>query len=603
MATEHTAGAADSAAMAEKFQALAAKSQAIVQDFLSNRPDVGRMGMADPAQIGQAFAELSSKMMADPSSLMRAQMEFWQQGIELWAQTARRLFGQEPPEQPKPPADKRFKHPEWTENAVYSYIRDSYLLSARTVLSTVRGVKGLDEDTAKKVDFYTRQFVDAVAPSNFVATNPEVLQKTMETGGQNLLDGLSHLLDDLQRGKGRLNVTMTDMNAFRLGENVATTPGKVVYQNTMMQLIQYEPTTPSVRRTPLLIIPPWINKFYVLDLQPKNSYIRWCVEQGHTVFVISWVNPDESLRDKNFEDYMLEGPIAAMDAIERATGERQVNTVGYCLGGTLLASTLAYLAAKGEDRVKSATYFVTLVDFTEVGEMAVFLGQEDVRVLEARMNEKGYLDAQDMAQSFSMLRANDLIWSFVVANYLLGKEPVPFDLLYWNADATRMPAAMQTFYLKNMYRENNLRKPGGITLAGVPIDLREIKAPSFILGTKEDHIAPWKSGYKATQLYGGPNEYVLSASGHMAGVISAPGSKYGHWTNEQLPATPDEWFNTAKEGKSSWWPRWNEWVSPFGGGEVEPRKPGEGLSVIEDAPGSYVRVRSDEEFLPNEGKS
>ncbi len=327
-----------------------------------------------------------------------------------------------------------------------------------------------------------------------------MLSKTIETGGENLLSGLTNLLNDLQRGKGRLSVTMTDMDAFRLGENIATTPGKVVFQNEMIQLIQYTPMTEQVRKTPLLIIPPWINKFYVLDLQPKNSFIRWCVEQGHTVFVISWINPDARLRDKSFEHYMLEGAIAAMAAVEKATGERAVNCVGYCLGGTLLASTLAYLAAKGDDRVKSATYFVTLVDFVESGDMSVFIDTEQLAALEARMNEKGYLDAQDMATSFNMLRANDLIWSFVVGNYLLGKEPVPFDLLYWNSDATRMPAAMHSFYLRNMYQENNLAKPGGITLDDTPIDLRKITSPTFILGTKEDHIAPWKSAYRATQL-------------------------------------------------------------------------------------------------------
>lgn len=584
----------DPDAMAERMQAIAAKSQAVVQEFLMNRPEVAHLGMGDPGQVSQAFFDLGAKMAADPSSILSAQIDFWMQGLNMWAQATRRILGDETvPPPPAPVADKRFKNPEWSENAVFSYIRDSYLLSARAILSSVRGVKGLDEETARKVEFYTKQYVDAMAPSNFVATNPEVLAKTFETGGENLLNGLKNLLDDLQRGKGRLSVTMTDMDAFKLGENIATTPGKVVFQNEMIQLIQYTPTTETVRRTPLLVIPPWINKFYVLDLQPKNSFIRWCVSQGHTVFVVSWINPDESLRDKNFEDYMLEGPIAAMDAIERATGERQVNTVGYCLGGTLLASTLGWLAAKGDDRVKSATYFVTLVDFTTVGEMSVFIDPEQVKVLEARMNEKGYLEARDMAQSFNMLRANDLIWSFVVANYLLGKEPVPFDLLYWNADATRMPAAMQSFYLRNMYNENNLQKPCGITLAGEPIDLRKITTPTFILGTKEDHIAPWVSAYKATQLYGGPVEFVLSASGHMAGVISAPGSKYGHWTNTSNPPTADEWFKTATPGQSSWWPHWNEWISKFAGGEVAPRTPGDGLSVIEDAPGSYVKVRSE----------
>jgi polyhydroxyalkanoate synthase len=582
----------DPSALAERFQELASKSQAIVAEFMQSQPAIANIGMGDPAQVGQAFVELATKMASDPEAIARTQVDLWQQTMELWARTTARLLGIEPAAAPV--ADKRFKHPEWTENAVFSYIRDSYLLSSRAIQAAVRDVKGLDADTAHKVDFYTKQFVDAVAPSNFVATNPEVLQKTIETGGENLLNGLSNLLADLQRGKGRLSVTMTDMDAFRLGENVATTPGKVIFQNDMIQLIQYTPTTEHVRRTPLLIIPPWINKFYVLDLQPKNSFIRWCVGQGHTVFVISWVNPDAKLRDKSFENYMLEGSLTALDVIEKITGEREVNAVGYCLGGTLLSSTLGYLAAKGENRVKSATYFVTLVDFTSSGELSVFIDEEQLKSLEQRMNEKGFLDAQDMATSFNMLRANDLIWSFVVANYLLGKEPVPFDLLYWNADATRMPAAMHSFYLRNMYQQNRLAKPGGIALDNTPIDLSKVTTPTFILGTKEDHIAPWKSSYKATQIYGGPVEFVLSASGHMAGVISAPGSKYGHWTNSKNPATPEEWLATATEGKSSWWPHWNDWVSAYSGGEIDARTPGDGpYPAIEDAPGSYVRVRSD----------
>jgi polyhydroxyalkanoate synthase subunit PhaC len=445
------------------------------------------------------------------------------------------------------------------------------------------------------VDFYTRQYIDAISPSNFIATNPEVLTTTLQTGGQNLLRGLENLLSDLDRGDGRLAITMVDKNAFRLGENIASTPGKVVYQNDLMQLIQYEPSTSDVRRRPLLIVPPWINKFYVLDLQPKNSFIKWAVDQGHTVFVISWVNPDERLASKNFEDYMLQGPLAALDAIDKAAGERSINAVGYCLGGTLLASTLAYLAAHDDDRIASATCFVTLVDFSEVGDMAVFIDDEQISSLEKRMQERGYLEAQDMATSFNMLRANDLIWSFVVNNYLLGKEQIPFDLLFWNSDATRMPAAMHSFYLRNMYQRNLLAKPGGLTLADTPIDLTKITTPIFLLSTREDHIAPWKSTYAATRLYGGPVKFVLSASGHMAGVISAPGSKYGHWTNDDLPPTPDAWFSGAKSYPSSWWPLWDEWVTQFGLGRVAARSPGNrGLAGIENAPGSYVRVRSDE---------
>jgi polyhydroxyalkanoate synthase len=460
--------------------------------------------------------------------------------------------------------------------------------------STVRNVEGLDDKTARKVDFYTRQFVDAIAPSNFLLTNPEALRATIESGGENLVKGLQNLLTDLERGKGRLSIKMTDLAAFRIGQNIAVTPGKVVFQNDLMQLIQYEPTTATVKRRPLLIIPPWINKFYILDLRPKNSFIKWAVDQGHTVFVISWVNPDEKLAQKSFGDYMLEGPLAALDAIEQATGEREANVIGYCLGGTLLAATLAYMTAKRDSRIKSATYFVTMTDFAEAGELSVFIDEEQLASLEDRMRTHGFLEGRDMATTFNMLRANDLIWSFVVSNYLLGKDPFPFDLLYWNSDSTRMPAAMHSFYLRNMYQENLLVVPGGISLEGVPIDLRTIKVPSFLLSTREDHIAPWRSTYAATQIYGGPVKFTLSASGHIAGVVNPPGSKYGHWENRKCPATPEKWLETATQVNESWWPSWEQWISEFAGGEVKARKPGDGkLKPIEDAPGSYVMVRAE----------
>jgi polyhydroxyalkanoate synthase len=533
-----------------------------------------------------------TKMMTNPAAVASAQIDLFYGTLSVWQKTAERMLMLRAQEA-NAPKDKRFKHPEWSENAIFSFVKDSYLVAAKSILTAVRKVKGMDDATARKVDFYTRQFVDALSPSNFVATNPEAIAATLESGGQNLLRGLENLLVDLERGNGRLSITMTDMTAFRLGENIATTPGKIIYQNELMQLIQYGPSTQQVRRRPLLIVPPWINKFYVLDLQPKNSFIKWAVDQGHMVFVISWVNPDEKLAEKSFENYMIEGPLAALDAIDSATGERSVNTIGYCLGGTLLASTAAYLAAKSDDRIASATYFVTLVDFTDAGEMAVFIDEGQLASLERRMRERGYLEAQDMATAFNMLRANDLIWSFVVNNYLLGKEQMPFDLLFWNSDSTRMPAAMHSFYLRKMYQQNLLAKPGGINLADTPIDLSKISTPTFILSTREDHIAPWKSTYAATRLYSGPVKFVLSASGHMAGVISAPGSKYGHWTNDNLPPSPDEWFAGATPHQGSWWPVWDEWVTQLDSDRVPAREPGDGkLTIIEDAPGSYVRVRS-----------
>jgi polyhydroxyalkanoate synthase subunit PhaC len=592
MATTSTQPSWDPILLAGQLQKIAQQSQTLMQRFLSNHPDAAMISMADTTNLGFDFGELMGKMMTDPAAVANAQIDLFNNSLAIWQRTAERMFMLRN-EDTAAPTDKRFRHPEWSENVIFSFVRESYLVAAKTILSAVRDVKDIDQATARKVDFYTRQFVDALSPSNFIATNPEVLSATLESGGLNLLRGLQNLLDDLERGDGRLAISMTDMKAFRLGENIATTPGKIVYQNELMQLIQYHPSTNEVRKRPLLIVPPWINKFYVLDLQPKNSLIKWAVDQGHTVFVISWVNPDEKLAEKGFENYMLEGPLAALDAIEAATGEPRVNAIGYCLGGTLLASTAAYLAAKGSDRIASATYFVTLVDFTEVGDMAVFIDEEQLTSLERRMNQRGYLEAHDMSTSFNMLRANDLIWSFVVNNYLLGKEQLPFDLLFWNSDSTRMPAAMHSFYLRKMYQQNLLAKPGGISLAGTPIDLSKITMPSFVLATREDHIAPWKSTYAATRLYSGPTKFVLSASGHMAGVISAPGSKYGHWANDNLPRSPDEWLASAAAHQGSWWPLWDKWITQLDNERVAAREPGQGkLAIIEDAPGSYVRVRS-----------
>jgi polyhydroxyalkanoate synthase len=576
---------------------IAERSQRLVSEFLQ-RQNAGEnnVGMADPLNVGTAFFEMTARMMADPTRLVQAQLSLWSDYMSLWQRTAQRFLGgaAEPP-MVDANGDRRFKDAAWTDNTLFDFIKQSYLLTARWMQSTVKNVEGLDDKTARKVDFYTRQFVDAIAPSNFLLTNPEVLRATLESGGENLVRGLQNLLGDLERGKGRLSIRMTDTEAFRIGENIAVTPGKVVFQNDLMQLIQYAPATEKAKRRPLLIIPPWINKFYILDLRPKNSFIKWAVDQGHTVFVVSWVNPDTRLAQKTFEDYMLEGPLAAFDAMEKATGEREVNVIGYCLGGTLLASTLAYMAAKGDDRVKSATYFVTMTDFAEAGELSVFIDEEQLAALEGRMKTQGYLEGRDMATTFNMLRANDLIWSFVVNNYLLGKDPFPFDLLYWNSDSTRMPAAMHSFYLRNMYQENRLVKPGGITLGGVPIDLTKIKVPSFLLSTREDHIAPWKSTYAATHIYGGKVKFTLSASGHIAGVVNPPGSKYGHWENAKNPQTPEKWLETATLVNESWWPSWEKWIGKYAGGQVAVRTPGDGkLTPIEDAPGSYVMVRGEE---------
>jgi polyhydroxyalkanoate synthase len=572
---------------------IAERSQRLVAEFLRGEACNG-LGMADPLNIGSAFLEMTARMMADPAKLLQSQLNLWQAHMDLWQSATRRMLGEDTTPAATPAADdRRFKDAAWQENQLFDFIKQSYLLTARWMQQTVRNVDGLDDKTSKKVDFYTRQFVDAMAPSNFVLTNPEVLRTTVESGGENLLKGLEHLLEDLERGKGKLHIKMTDLEAFRIGENIALTPGKVIYQNDLMQLLQYTPTTPKTYRRPLLIMPPWINKYYILDLREKNSFIRWAVAQGFTVFVISWVNPDEKLAAKTFEDYMLEGPLAALDAIEKATGEPDANVIGYCLGGTLLAATLAYMAAKNDKRVASATFFTTLVDFKEPGELGVFIDEEQLAALEARMSEKGYLEGSAMANTFNMLRANDLIWSFVVNNYLLGKDPFPFDLLYWNSDSTRMPAAMHSFYLRRMYQENKLVAPGGITLKGVPLDLRRVKTPTYILSTREDHIAPWVATYAATQLYKGPVRFVLAASGHVAGVVNPPdANKYGYWTNDELPADAPAWLAGAKQNPGSWWVDWAAWAAKHSGPKVPARKPGDGkLKPIEDAPGSYVKER------------
>ena len=572
---------------------IAEQSQQLVSNFLT-RQAAPSSEAPDPLNIGQAFFDMTARMMANPAKLVQAQLSLWSDYMSLWQSTTRKMLGETVEPVVKPSAeDRRFKDSLWDENYVFDFIKQSYLLSARWMQSTVRDVEGLDDKTAKKVDFYTRQFVDAMAPSNFAMTNPEVLKRTIESGGENLLKGLSNLLEDLDRGKGKLAIKMTDMEAFKVGENIAVTPGKVVFQNDLMQLLQYEPTTNSVAKRPLLIIPPWINKFYILDLREKNSFIKWAVSQGQTVFVISWVNPGEELAAKTFDDYMVEGPLAALDAMEKATGERDANVIGYCLGGTLLASTLAWMAARKDDRVKSATFFTTMVDFEEAGELSVFIDEEQLASLEEKMSEKGYLEGRDMAMTFNMLRANDLIWLFVVNNYLMGKDPFPFDLLYWNSDSTRMPAAMHSFYLRQMYQENRL-VTGDIKLLGTKIDLTKIKIPVYILSTREDHIAPWRSTYAATQIYKGPREFVLSASGHIAGVVNPPAAqKYSYWTNNKLPPTPEDWLSSAKQHQGSWWPHWDAWVKKFADGEVEARKPGgDRLKAIENAPGAYVKVKA-----------
>jgi polyhydroxyalkanoate synthase len=585
----------DPVEVARAVAAIAERSQKLVADFVARQSDEQTRASPDPFNVGTAFVEMTARLLADPTRFVQAQISLWGDYMRLWQQTTERLVMGAPPVPLVAPAsgDRRFKDPAWQENAIFDFIKQSYLLTSGFLQQQVREVEGLDPKDARKVDFYTRQFVDAMAPSNFVLTNPEVLRATVDSGGENLLRGLEHLLDDLERGQGKLAIKMTDTERFQVGVDIAATPGKVVYQNALMQLIQYTPTTERVLKRPLLIVPPWINKFYILDLTPEKSFVRWAVSQGHTVFVISWVNPDASLADKSFEDYLIEGPLRALDAIEQATGERQVNALGYCIGGTLLATTLAAMAARGDERIASATYLTTLVDFADCGELGVFIDDEQLQMLEARMAETGILPGSDMSTTFNMLRANDLIWSFVINNYLLGKEPFPFDLLFWNADTTAMPRAMHSYYLRNMYQQNRLVVPGALTMAGVPIDLDKITLPSFILATKEDHIAPWAGCYAARRYYGGKTVFCLSGSGHVAGAINPPAArKYGYWHSPSDTAVAEEWLSGARYEEGSWWPAWQRWVSGQSKKTVPARTPGAGtLPVLEDAPGSYVKRR------------
>ncbi len=582
----------DPAQFARSMSDVAGRSQRLVNDWLKRQAKEGLS--LDPLNVGGAFLEMTAKLMANPAQLVQAQLGYWQDYLTLWQNTTRRIMGIETePVIESDPRDKRFKDAAWKQNEVFDFIKQSYLLSARYINDVVSKVDGLTPKTSQKIDFYSRQFVNALSPSNFLLTNPEVLRKTAESGGENLVRGLNHLLTDLEQGRGKLRVRMTDTEAFTVGEDIAVSEGKVIYQNDLIQLIQYAPATPTVFTRPLLFVPPWINKFYILDLRPKNSLVRYAVAAGHTVFMISWVNPDERLAEKDFDDYMTEGVLAALDAIEKATGQRAVNAAGYCIGGTLLACSLAYMKRRGDDRIKAATFLVTLTDFTDAGELGVFIDEEQLSNLEERMQRRGYLEGGEMADSFNMLRANDLIWNFVVNNYLLGNEPFPFDLLYWNSDATRMPPRMHSFYLRNMYQNNLLARPGGIAMKGVPIDLGDIDIPLYFMSCREDHIAPWKSTYRGAQLFGGKVRFVLAASGHVAGVVNPPeGGKYNHFINESLPEDPEAWFEDATEVSGSWWPDWQRWLASLDKTRVEARIPGKGkLKAIEAAPGSYVTVR------------
>jgi polyhydroxyalkanoate synthase len=544
-----------------------------------------------------ALLEFATHVLSKPDLLFKYQVDLANASLQLTNNMMQKFWGNNSIDNLYSPSNKdyRFKDDAWQDSIVFDFIKQFYLMSSELIHKLNSEIEYKDPQTAKKVTFFLKFILDAMSPSNFAFTNPKVWRETLETGGENLVKGIEQLLRDIENSKGVLDIKTTDLDAFVVGRDIATTPGKVIYQNDLMQLIHYTPTTKETYETPILIIPPFINKYYILDLRPQNSIVAWLVEQGYSVFMISWVNPGKELANKDLADYMKEGPIAAIDVITKATGAEQCSVIGYCIGGTLLACTLSYLQAiKQDKRIRNATFLTTLLDFSDAGELSIFIDEQQLDVLEKCLYEQGYFDGIDMSAMFSMLRANDMVWNFFVNNYLMGKSPLPFDLLYWNSDPTRLTAAMHMFYLRNMYLKNNLIKPDGIELANVPIDLSKVNTPAFFLSTMDDHIAPWKATYNGNRYLGSKEKrFTLSASGHIAGVINHPdANKYCYWCFDDLPESADEWFNSSKRHEGSWWLEWHEWNKTYAGELVKAPTPLKSkVAVIEDAPGSYVRQR------------
>ena len=564
----------------QQWSDLMGRSQQMMMEFWTKQDGLS----SDPFGLMNAWQSMLNSTGADPNRFLAQQTAMWNDGVKLW----QAFLSGKPAEGPAANVrDKRFGSAAWTENPAFDFLRQSYLIAAQHVLQAAGGLEGMGEHDKQKVMFLVRQFVDAMSPSNFALTNPDVVNATIESRGENLLKGLQHLLDDLSRGR----MKMVDEEAFEVGRNVAVTPGKVVFENRMFQLIQYSPTTETVFETPLLIFPPWINKFYILDLTAEKSFIRWAVDQGLTVFVVSWANPNEAHADVTLDTYVGEGFLVAIAEACKAAKVEAVHTIGYCVAGTTLAAVLALLEEKKQaKRVKTVTFFTAQVDFADAGDLKVFVDDGQLENIQALAADKGYLDGRYMATTFNLLRSNDLIWNYVVNNYLLGKDYLPFDLLYWNSDATNVPCRWHGEYLRDLYRDNKLVHPGGISIAGIPIDLTTVKTPAYIQAGKEDHIAPAKSVYKLTHLLKGPMRFVLAGSGHIAGVVNPPAAKkYQYWTLDgALPATVDEFAAQATETKGSWWPDWIDWLAPQSGDRVPARQP---KNAIEDAPGRYVKVR------------
>ena len=550
--------------------------------------------VAEPmADMVRTFSKLSEYWLADPQRALEAQTRLFSGYMDVWANAIGKVGGTGQAEGDIKPekGDKRFQDPEWGRNAFFDFLKQAYLVTSRWAADLVEHADGLDEHTRHKAGFYVKQVANAISPSNFILTNPEIFRETVASNGENLVRGMRMLAEDIAAGHGELKLRQADNSRFEIGRNIAVSPGKVVGRSDVAEIIQYQPTTDKVLKRPLLICPPWINKFYILDLNPEKSFIRWAVEQGHTVFVISWVNPDERHGAKTWEAYTREGIQYGLDVIEKATGEREVNAIGYCVGGTLLAAALALLAQEGDERVKSATFFTTQVDFTYAGDLKVFVDEEQIAALEQAMGEKGYLEGTRMAMAFNMLRSGDLIWPYVVNNYMRGKDPLPFDLLYWNSDSTRMGAANHSFYLRNCYLENNL-SGGRMEMAGRTISLADITVPVCNIATRDDHIAPAKSVFLGCRHFGGPVEYVMAGSGHIAGIVNPPAlKKYQYWTGGKPAGAFEDWVAKAVEHPGSWWPYWQAWIEEKDATRVPARPPGKTLKPLGDAPGTYVRVR------------
>lgn len=605
---ENNAGPSRESAVYEDFDALsgylaevAEKSGSIIGRFFEKQAERNRTGVslpADPLNLGESLKGMMQGLAADPETVMRRQFVLWADYAGLMASMSRKMSGKQSDPAVKPDSgDRRFRHPAWDENHLLDFVKQSYLIFADWLETTVTGLEGLDPHEKRKARFFTRQFIDAVSPSNFATLNPEVLEATLESKGENLLKGLKNFLEDIDRGHGELAIRQADIDYFKPGENIATTPGKVVYQNEIMQLIQYAPVTETVSRVPMLICPPWINKFYILDLQPANSFIKWLVAQGRTVFVISWVNPGPDLGHKTFYDYIREGLYEAVDAVGKATGEEKVDTIGYCIGGTMLATALCLMAKKEDRRINSATFFTAQADFAEAGDLGLFVDDAQLDAIEKQMDAAGgVLEGQAMAATFNMLRSKDLIWSFFIENYLKGTSPSRFDLLYWNGDATRMPKNVHLFYLREFYRDNMLAR-GKMVMEGETLDLAAVDVPVFMQAAETDHIAPYRSIYRTARHFAAGNtgdiQYMLAGSGHIAGVVNHPDRKKYHYSvNTALPATIEDWQEKAVRHPGSWWPYWTGWLDTKSSGTVRKRIPGDGgLPVLEDAPGSYVKVK------------